>query len=138
MRAAGAEGLVEAIEGVLAGAPPVLTARAVWELEGDFPGKTARAQQRARARAALGLALDVVADRLRRLAGAEAETLAHPGPERAGPDEPALRGVLARLLEGRRDVDRNLDPQAVLDLAFAALGSLAPRGGERRTGGARR
>jgi hypothetical protein len=48
--------------------------------------------------------------------------------------------VLERLLTARSDVDRNLDPQAVLDVAIAALGDLAPmraRGGARGQGAAR-
>jgi hypothetical protein len=124
---AGGEGIQEAIAGVLRGAPAVLGARGVWELPWPPPRKGAktseRAEQRARARLALDLALDAVADQLRSAAGAEPA-----GALGALPADRARRGrgTLERLLDARRDVDRNLDPQALVDVAFAALGDLAP------------
>jgi DNA polymerase-3 subunit delta' len=132
---AGGEGLQEAIASALSGAPAVRAARSAWELPWPPAPKGARtserAEQRARARLALDLALDAVADQLRCAAGADPAHLAHgalavDGARRRG------RSALERLLDARRDVDRNLDPQALLDVAFAALGDLAPgRGADR-------
>ena len=126
----GAEGVVAVLRSVLRGsaAGPVAAARSIWELEGEFVGKTPRAAQRVRARFVLDLALDVLADQQRLRAGLPAEQLAHPeefAPTAKRLFEHALRDALDTLLECRRDIDRNLDPQAVLDLAFCALGDLA-------------
>ena len=143
---AGAPGIVELIAGVLGGAPPVLSARGLFELDGEFPGRTPRGKQRARARTALGLALDLVADLRRRAAGAAPGELAFGtsvealervpgGVGSAG--EAALATALAALLEARRDIERNLDPQAVCELAFCALGDLAAAGADRAARGAR-
>lgn len=139
---AGGEGIQEAIAGVLRGAPAVLGARGVWELPWPPTRKGAkvseRAEQRARARLALDLALDAVAGQLRLAAGAEpAGAHGELGADGARGARRG-RGTLERLLGARRDVDRNLDPQALLDVAFAALGDLAPETGrESRRGGGR-
>lgn len=111
-------------------APPLIAARALWELEGEFDGKTAKAQERARARAFLDLALDVLSDVERAANGATPEGLAH-GDIAARADfacvaSPILRRRALELLLGlRRDIEANLDPPTLTDRAFLALAPLA-------------
>jgi hypothetical protein len=133
---AGAEELREGIARALAGAPPVASARATWAVQATAPERgtkgaerSERAEQRARARLVLDLCLDVLADQGRLAAGADPADLAH-GDLPPAADGAAWRGALERVLVARRDIDRNLDPQAVVDVAFAALGDLFR--GERR------
>jgi hypothetical protein len=121
LRARGASGLREQVVRALQGDAPLGAARAVWDVEGSFAGKTPRAKERERARCVLDLALRVVADQMRAGAGAPAETLAHGDLPALGTPVGRTRG-LEVLLEARADVERNLDPGAVIDRAFCALG----------------
>jgi len=98
-------------------------ARRLWELAGAFQGRTQKGVERDRARFVLDLALAVVRDLQRLDAGVAPEVLAH-GDLAADLAPLGLargRRVVDALLEARRDVDRNVDPVAVMDLALLAL-----------------
>jgi DNA polymerase-3 subunit delta' len=120
LRARGAVDLRARVVAALAGEVPLAAARAVWEVAGTFEGKTPRAKDRERARCVLDLALRVVGDQVRARAGADAAQLPHGDVPCAGAGT-GLEGALEVLLEARADVERNLDPGAVLDRAFCAL-----------------
>jgi DNA polymerase-3 subunit delta' len=115
--------IVEALRG---GAPPLAAAAAVWELEGTFEGKTAKAIERARARTALDLAIACLRDLTLSAEGQLDDTLRHGDLAALGLDlarSPArLRATLELLLDLRRDVESNIDPPMLLDRAFLALG----------------
>ena len=106
---------------------PLDAAQALWQAEGDFPGKTPTFQARARARAAIDLVLALLGDLERFAAGIPAETLAHGdlGPElerMPGAGRPGLvRRQLESVLRARLDIDGNLQPEAVLTRVFLAL-----------------
>lgn len=122
---------------------PLQASSAVWQVEGDHPGRTARARDRERARAVLAVVIDVLADGLRLASGVGAEGLAHGDLVAAGPWRPAAswHGALQSALRAREDVERNLAPEAVLDAAFLALRPLAeapPGSGSRPAGAAAR
>jgi DNA polymerase III subunit delta' len=132
LAARGALALRPLLIDVLAGrASPLASARAVWELEGEFQGKTPSARQRDRARAVLDLSLELVADLTRLRAGAAADDLAH-GDLSAlleqRPDDPALRACLDALLAARADLERNLDAAGLVDSALLDLAAAGPRG----------
>lgn len=120
--------LVEVLRG---SAPPLLAAAAIWELEGAFEGKGAKAVERARLRTALDLVLGLLGDLLRWRAGAARESLLHadalegelPSVARS---EAALLRALGQVLELRRDVESNIDPPLLLDRALLALAPPAP------------
>jgi len=98
-------------------------AAVLWDLEGEFPGKTPSAKLRGRVRTVLDLGLELLGDAVRAAAGAPAEKLAHG--DVAG--EQALKGgVLARWqmeqwLRARQDVQANMGADAILDRALFAL-----------------
>ncbi len=127
--------LVETLRG---GAPPLVAAAAVWELDGTFEGKTAKAIERARARTTLDLALACVRDLAQAREGAPQSELPHA--DLASLDLPVahsgatLRATLETLLALRRDVESNIDPPLLLDRAFLAL---APRAAAPRPAAAR-
>jgi hypothetical protein len=125
LRERGAVAFREVLEGLLSGGWDALAAaRAVWEAEGRFEGKTPAARQRDQARAFLDLALDVTSDLLRAACGAGADTLPH-GDVATGAaaiDEGFLRRALDALLAARADLERNLDAQVLVDEALLALG----------------
>jgi DNA polymerase-3 subunit delta' len=113
---------------VLAGSvPPLDAARQLMEIEGEFTGSTPREIARDRARTVLDLALEVCADALRLAAGQEPSRLAHGDLVRALPPAARERSTLAfgrkvaALLETRADIDKNLDPQSLLDRACLTL-----------------
>ena len=117
--------LAEVLGGSLS---PLAAGGRVWEVEGDFRGRTPSARQRDRARALLDLALEVVADAARAAAGADPAGLAHGDlfAERAGLADARLREALDGLLLARADLELNLDPQGLVDaglLAVAAAGA---------------
>ena len=112
-------------------------AAALWDLEeGEFAGATPTARARERARTVLDLALAMVRDRQRYLAGVapddlehgdlEHGDLEHGGLAAAGGGVPAPGPILERLLECRADIDRNLAPEAVCERAFLALADSGP------------
>lgn len=117
--------LAEVVGGDLS---PLAAGARVWDLEGDFRGRTPSARQRDRARALLDLALEVVGDAARAAAGARPDALAHGDLFEDGAlrDAAPLREALDGLLVARADLELNLDPQALVDaglLAVAAAGS---------------
>ena len=127
--------LVEALRG---GAPPLVAAAAVWELDGQFEGKTAKAIERARARTMLDLALACVRDLSLAREGTPPAELPHA--DLAALDLPlarssaTLRAALETVLALRRDVESNIDPPLLLDRALLAL---APRAAAARPATAR-
>lgn len=108
-------------------ADPLETSRAVMQIEGEFSGSTPLAQARDRARTVLDFALAIAADAQRAAAGLGVAELVHGDLIAAlAPDElerraPALGRKLEALLEARADIDKNLDPQSLLDRALLAL-----------------
>jgi len=112
------------------GAP--MAAAEVWELEGDFPGKTPVASRRLRASTLLDVALELALDLVRVAAGAAPETLAHGDLVATLPD--LGPGALERLVESwmlaRRDVAWNPGPELLVDrtLAAAAVAAAAGQG----------
>jgi len=114
--------LVQVLRGA---APPLVAAAAVWELDGTFEGKTAKAIERARARSTLDLALTCLRDMLLAREGTPFAELSHA--DLAALELPiarsgaTLRAALDRLLALRRDVESNIDPPLLLDSAFLAL-----------------
>jgi DNA polymerase-3 subunit delta' len=104
---------------------PLDVAAELWELEGEFSGKTPAASERERARVVLELAQALLADAWRARAGVPVERLAHDeiAPRLAA--RASERQLFARgeaLLAARADVERNLAPAAVLQRALLVLG----------------
>lgn len=129
LRARGAEAFRPLLASLIEGKVPALqTARAVWEVEGEFQGRTPAAKARDQARTFLELALDAVGDLLRSAEGVPAADLPHGDLAPAAREWSAarLRSALDELLGARGDLDRNLDPQALVDLALLALEAPAP------------
>lgn len=109
--------------------PPREVALAMWELEGEFPGKSKGASDRERSRVVLELAQLLVRDAARAAAGVAldelalgemAGALAH----RLGERELARRARLLSL--ARSDVEHNLSPTSVLERGLLALAEGAP------------
>jgi len=134
LHARGAIAVRELLRAVLVGASAAFgaepAARRVWSLEGAFEGKTTRAVERDRARFVLDLALAVVRDWMGAEAGVPEDRLAHGDLTgellRGGGGTRRSRRILDSLLEARRDVDLNVNPVSVLDLAFLALEGRGP------------
>lgn len=130
LAARGAEEHREHLAAVLTGAStPWSAARELSGIEGDFPGKSAGARARDRARLVLDLALAIVRDRMRMAEGVAAEELAHGDlAEALGADDGprSLARTLERLLVARGDVERNLGPEAIVERALLVLGGGAP------------
>lgn len=110
-------------------AKPLDAARAAWLVEGEFEGKTPSARARARARTVLDLALAMLRDVARLAAGIAADTLPHGDLAQSASELPSLasRALHAwqfeELCTARADIDLNLDAEAALERAFAALGT---------------
>ena len=123
----GAPQLRDLVLGVARGETQAARASAaVWEVEGDFPGKTPAAQRRLRAETLLDIGLELWHDLERRLAGAAPESLPHGAlveglPQAPGPVREAR---LEAWLTARQDVALNLSPEALIDRALTAA---APR-----------
>lgn len=109
---------------------PLAAAGRVWELEGEFRGRTPSARQRDRARALLDLALDLVSDGVRAEAGAAPTTLAHGDLFEDGTalDPARLRAGLDGLLAARADLELNLDAQGLVDTGLLAVAAASTRG----------
>ncbi len=120
------EVLLAAIEGQ---APSSTAAAALWAVEGEFDGKTERAEQRARARRVLDTALELARDAERLRAGLPPETLPHGASSVRLTGAEALRtragarAVLELLLDLRADLEANVDPQSVVERAVLTLAS---------------
>lgn len=84
----------------------------LWELEGEFPGKTPRAGARLRAASFLDLGLNMFLE-TERDATSEADL---PGGSHA-----RRRWRLDRWLEARQDIELNLSPEAAVERALYAL-----------------
>lgn len=105
------------------GADPFALAASVAEIEGEYPGQTVPAQNRARARAFLDLAARVIHDGVRVLHGVPPDELCHGDlavlAARLGEAGSSL--ALDRILAARQDVDANLAPDAAVERALCAL-----------------
>ena len=127
LAARGATQLREILLGVARGEThPARASAAVWEVEGDYPGKTAPAQRRLRAETFLDVGLELWLDLERRLAGAAPDSLPHGDLLQGLPPSPApaRERRLEAWLTARQDVGLNLSPEALIDRALAAA---APR-----------
>ena len=100
----------------------------LFDLDGDFPGKTASAQRRTRARTILDLGLDVLADVERAAAGGDPAQLAHgalAGRIAAAPfgrSRDRRRAAAEGWLSAREDLNLNLSPEALVERALASIG----------------
>jgi DNA polymerase-3 subunit delta' len=124
LRERGALALRPALEAILAGrTSPLEGADALWLVEGEFRGRSPTARAREKARAVLDLAAEVLVDLLRNASGAPAQALSHGDLSGSvGPGSgPRLRYALEAVLAARADLERNLDPTAVVDAALLAL-----------------
>jgi DNA polymerase-3 subunit delta' len=124
LHARGAVALRSVLERVLSGALDAFTAAAeVGEIEGDFRSKTALGGERVRARAFLDLALAVLRDRERAVAGLAVDQLPHGDLALgiAAPRAGRRAWQLEQCLRARQDVEHNLAPEALLERALLAL-----------------
>jgi DNA polymerase-3 subunit delta' len=127
--------LRDALVALITGRVPAFdTARAVWELEGEFEGRTAKAIERERLRFVLDFWLAVLSDLAAVSAGRPSAAAAHAdltdtwrGTE-LGRSPSVHRRALETLLALRADIDDNIDPPTLLDRACLALAPRAPRG----------
>lgn len=91
-------------------------ADAFWELEGEFPGKTARASARLQAATFIDLGLGLLL---------RAERAAHQAAGGAGGQRDAQRArrrwCMEQWLQARQDLELNLSPEAVVERALYAL-----------------
>ncbi len=99
-----------AVEG--GGTSAIAAARELYELEGEFAGRTPLAQSRTRVRVVLDLLLARAEEELCRLASSG---------ERDGGRSAGLGRRIDRWLQARADVDSNLSPEAILERALLAL-----------------
>ncbi len=116
--------------------PPFELAQAIDELDGDFEGATEGARERDRARTAIELSQALLLDLLRAGNGLDPLELAHGDAARraaeGGSDSRGIERALARLLALRADVDRNLQPGALVERALLVLCDLrGPRSAAR-------
>lgn len=121
----------ELMAGLIDGSGGALGAgHAMWQLEGEFPGKTERGKERRRVRSILDLALELVSDLGSLQAGVAPSDLAHGellNPVHQRGVGSVLQPLRKRLIQARADVDSNLTPSAVLDYALLGMARLAPR-----------
>ncbi|MEE2941158.1 MAG: hypothetical protein VX460_12280 [Planctomycetota bacterium] len=100
----------------------------LFDLEGDFPGKTASAQRRTRARTILDLGLDVLADVERAAAGGDPAQLAHGALASRiaaapfGRSREHRRAAADGWLSAREDLNLNLSPEGLVERALASIG----------------
>ena len=124
LRQRGAPGLRDAVCAALSGSPALAAARSAWEVEAEFNGRTQRMKDRERARTLLDLACSVLADQVRLTAGVDPAELAHGDVGSVRASRAGLERALEDLFTSRSDIERNLDPAAVVDRAFCALGGI--------------
>ncbi len=99
----------------------------LFDLKGDFPGKTPAAQRRTRARIALDVGLEILTDIERALAGLDPAELPHGAV--AGPlaesgrfrDASGRRRMGEAWLQAREDLGLNLSPEGLLDRALLSI-----------------
>ncbi|MEC7232264.1 MAG: hypothetical protein VX015_09750 [Planctomycetota bacterium] len=100
----------------------------LFDLDGDFPGKTASAQRRTRARTILDLGLEVLADVERAAAGGDPAQLAHGATASRiaaapfGRSRERRRAAADGWLAAREDLNLNLSPEALVERALASIG----------------
>lgn len=104
---------------------PSLTAELL-ELPGEFKGRTPKAEERNRVRFLLELGLEVLRDQERLAAGLAGEDVMHAArlQDCPCPSDAARARRLEVWLEGRRDVDLNLNPGGVLERVLDSTNSL--------------
>jgi DNA polymerase III subunit delta' len=112
------------VAAALGEASPLDVAEELWEVEGEFAGKTSGAEDRERGRVVLDLAQALVRDAWRARAGVPAADLANGDvavalARRADERELARRGEF--LAQARVDVDQNLAPGPLLERALLVL-----------------
>ena len=106
----------------------------LFDLKGSFPGKTAAAQRRTRARIALDVGIELLTDLERALAGVDAEDLPHgvvAGPLAASgrfSDAAGRRRIAATWLQAREDLGLNLSPEGLMDRALLSIPRFADSG----------
>ena len=99
----------------------------LWEVDGDFEGKTAFVRRRVRAETILDLGLGILADAERCLAGGDPDPLRHGrlaaslAKGGAFASTPARRRMGRAWLEAREDLRLNLSPEGLVDRALASL-----------------
>lgn len=133
----GAEEVLPRLAAVLAGnRRPLAAAAEVFALKGEFAGRTELARDRARARAALDLALGLARDQARSDLGLDPDRLALGEFVLPGAGQRARRvlasGVVRELVDARAAVDGNVSPGPVLGQALTVLARLAPAAGPAR------
>jgi DNA polymerase-3 subunit delta' len=121
-------GTLAVLEGISAAArglrPALEVAAELWEIEGEFTGRTEGMRARERARAILDAVLALARDAWRLAAGAREDDLAlgplaRPVAERSTAHELARRGRF--LAAARADVERNLQPTHLVERALLVL-----------------
>jgi DNA polymerase III subunit delta' len=125
LAARGAPLMREILLGVMGGErSPAEASIAVWEVAGDYPGKTPAAQRRLRARTLLDVGLELWLDLERVAAGVEPGDLPHGVrlaelPPLSPPDRERRREAW---FLARQDVALNLTPEVLVSRALAAAG----------------
>lgn len=125
----------EIVASVLAGeAHAVEGSAALFDLPGEFTGKTDAAAARHLARARLDLVIAVLLDVARAQAGVPSGRLAHGrlATSLRATSPARIAAALERVLEARQDVDHNLAGDAALFRAMLALESARPTGSKAR------
>ncbi|QDV06835.1 DNA polymerase III subunit tau [Planctomycetes bacterium Poly30] len=101
--------------------------RELFELKGEFPGKTPAAERRTRARIALDVGLEVLTDLERAVAGVDPDQLPHglvAGPIAASgrfSDASSRRRIGEAWLRAREDLGLNLSPEGLIDRALLSV-----------------
>lgn len=97
-------------------------AAALWELEGEYPGKTASAQRRTRAEVFLDVGLELWRDQERLAVGVPAGELPHGAviADLALPGQARRARRLEAWFSARQDVGLNLTAEGLIDRALAA------------------
>lgn len=108
-------------EVVLGKLDPLVAARAVFDVDGEFHGATPRAKERERSRTLIDLVLGVAADARRYAAGEPTTELAFGELIDAAVADRLDRQAVDALLETRADIDRNLAPAAVVERCMLVL-----------------
>ena len=131
LEARGAPRILAALAGLFAGETGAAqTGDALAQLEGEFPGRTAAAQRRARARTVLDLGVEVLADVRRVRSGLDPSDLPHGAlAQRVAGTAPAgtWDHALDHWLAARQDVERNANPDLLLERALLGLERSAAR-----------
>lgn len=127
VRAAG-PAMLELLGQYFGGRPAAEVRRNLWELDGEFDGKTPAAQSRTRGAAFLDLGLALLLDVERLAAGADPEELAFGdlAAQLAPLGELDRRRRLAPWLEARQDVSIHLAPDGLVDRALMGYAPLSP------------